>query len=98
MNMEGRGDDQVEVSESSSQNVAHTHTECGEKELVLHRALPIRIKTMYKCEEQRLITMAPPFRGFSALVRFQCRARLHHVQKISAKELEAQLMEKEPCK
>ncbi|EYB89367.1 hypothetical protein Y032_0233g3119 [Ancylostoma ceylanicum] len=57
--------------------------ETGQEKAVLHRALPIRIKSMYNCEEQRLVTMAPPFRGFSAFVRFQCRARLHRVQIIS---------------
>ncbi|PIO66003.1 hypothetical protein TELCIR_12299 [Teladorsagia circumcincta] len=46
------------------------------KEVEQYRALPIRIKSMYNCEEQRVVPMAPPFRGFSALVRFQCRAHL----------------------
>ncbi|VDO90359.1 unnamed protein product [Heligmosomoides polygyrus] len=50
-----------------------------------HRALPIRIKSMYNCEEQRVVPMAPPFRGFSALVRFQCRAKLHSVERINMK-------------
>ncbi|KAK6753342.1 hypothetical protein RB195_012751 [Necator americanus] len=65
----------------SVQNVTQK-LEASTEEMVLHRALPIRIKTMYNCEEKRVITMTPPFRGFSALVRFQCRARLHYVQTI----------------
>ncbi|KAK5977302.1 hypothetical protein GCK32_012914, partial [Trichostrongylus colubriformis] len=60
------------------------------KEAELFRALPIRIKSMYNCEEQRVVSMAPPFRGFSALVRFQCRARMHKVERINVKDLDAQ--------
>ncbi|WKY10371.1 hypothetical protein Q1695_002598 [Nippostrongylus brasiliensis] len=59
-----------------------------------HRALPIRIKSMYKCEERRVVPMAPPFRGFSVFVRFQCRARLHNVETIKMKDFNSPVMHK----
>ncbi|KAK6036319.1 hypothetical protein COOONC_26176 [Cooperia oncophora] len=67
------------------------------KETEQYRALPIRIKTMYNCEEQRVVSMAPPFRGFSALVRFQCRARMHKVERINVKDLDVSSTQTEEC-
>ncbi|VDM61780.1 unnamed protein product [Angiostrongylus costaricensis] len=62
---------------------------CSEIKPIDRRLLKVLIdskvgeRKMYKCEEQRIVPMAPPFRGFSAFVRFQCRAKLHHVERVN---------------
>uniref|UniRef100_A0A7I4YUP6 Uncharacterized protein n=1 Tax=Haemonchus contortus TaxID=6289 RepID=A0A7I4YUP6_HAECO len=80
--MLARGD---ALSDTSKEALSKSCTPVEMKEEEPYRALPVRIKSMYNCEEQRVVPMAPPFRGFSALVRFQCRARIHNVEKINVK-------------
>ncbi|PAV61187.1 hypothetical protein WR25_06827 [Diploscapter pachys] len=51
------------------------------------RAMQIRIKQYYVCEERRVQYLSAPFAGFVAHVKFQCRARQHVVQTLNGSEL-----------
>uniref|UniRef100_A0A8R1E4V7 Uncharacterized protein n=1 Tax=Caenorhabditis japonica TaxID=281687 RepID=A0A8R1E4V7_CAEJA len=54
----------------------------------MQRAVRIRIKQRYNCPEQFITQMRAPFLGFSAIVRFQSRARMHTIKIIKADAIE----------
>ncbi|CAJ0935986.1 unnamed protein product, partial [Mesorhabditis belari] len=54
-----------------------------------HQAQFIYIKKYYKVPESRVYQLSAPFRGFSAFVRFVCRARVHRVEHVSADEYDS---------
>ncbi|CAD6186935.1 unnamed protein product [Caenorhabditis auriculariae] len=73
VSMESMGAGYISKKEISCENV--------------RKAVQIRIKQRYNCEEQRITSMKAPFRGFAVFVRFHCRARIHHVRTVRLPEV-----------
>ncbi|CAB3411060.1 unnamed protein product [Caenorhabditis bovis] len=61
----------------------------------MHKAVQIRIKQRYNCEEQLVSILRAPFRGFSVQVRFKCRAKIHPIKLVSRKREEKRFEELE---